>query len=304
LKVLIMADEFRSGFVAVVGRPNAGKSTLVNALVGEKVSIVTSKPQTTRHRILGIRNRPGSQIIFVDTPGLHAHARKLINRTMNRAAVTSVEGADLVLMVVEGEGWRGGDDHVLERLSGREIPIVLVVNKIDRVRPRTELIPFLEKCGHRGAFAAIIPVSALTGENLDQLLEIVQSHLPAGPMLFPADMTTDRSMAFRVAEVLREKLMESLQREVPYGLAVEIEALEETAGLLRVSAVIWVSKDSQRPIVVGRGGATLKKVGQAARIELDKLFDKRVYLQTHVRVRRNWADDARALRQFGHELDS
>lgn len=299
-----MADEFRSGFVAVVGRPNAGKSTLVNALVGEKVSIVTSKPQTTRHRILGIRNRPESQIIFVDTPGLHSEARKLINRTMNRAAITSLEGADLVLMVVEGQGWHRGDDHVLERLSGREIPIVLVVNKIDRVRSRIELLPLLEECGHRGSFAAIIPVSALTGENLDELIGIVQSHLPTGPMLFPGDMTTDRGVAFRVAEVLREKLMESLRREVPYGLAVEIEALEETRGLLRVSAVIWVSKDSQRPIVVGRGGATLKKVGQAARIELDKLFDKRVYLQTHVRVRRNWADDARSLRQFGHELDS
>ena len=291
------------GFVAVVGRPNAGKSTLVNALVGEKVSIVTSKPQTTRHRILGIRNRPEGQMILIDTPGLHAYARKLINRTMNRAAMTSVEGADLVLMIVEGSGWRQGDDHVLDRLSNRQIPMVLVINKIDLLRSRTQLIPMLEDCSGRAKFEAIVPVSALTGENLDELIAVVLRMLPRGPRLFPEDMTTDRGVAFRVAEVLREKLMESLQREVPYGLAVEINAIEDSKALLRVDAVIWVAKESQRPIVIGHGGATLKKVGQAARIELDRLFDKHVYLQTHVRVRRNWADDARALRQLGHELD-
>lgn len=292
---------FRSGYVAVIGRPNVGKSTLVNALVGEKISIVTAKPQTTRHRVIGIRNRTDSQVVFVDTPGLHANARKLINRTMNRAAAGSLVDADVVLFVIEGTGWRSGDELVLQRLSRVTAPVVLVVNKVDLFQQKAKLLPLLEECQAKREFAAIVPVSALSGDNLELLLDIILARLPAGQRYYPDDMTTDRGRDFRIGEILREKLMAALEREVPYGLAVEIGVVEESAGLVRIDALVWVAKDSQRPIVVGRGGATLKAVGGAARIDIEKLLGKKVFLQTHVKVRRNWADDARALRQLGYE---
>ncbi len=298
-----MPDAFRSGYVAVVGRPNVGKSTLVNALVGEKISIVTARPQTTRHRILGIRSTPDSQVVFIDTPGMHAHARKLINRTMNRAAAGSLSDADLILCVIEGSGWRPADDFVLSRLAKITTPVVLVVNKADLVRPKSRLLPLLEECRTKREFAGIVPVSALSGDNLERLLEIVLGHLEAGVAYFPAEMKTDRGRNFRIGEVLREKLMAALEREVPYGLAVEIGAVEESESLAKVDALIWVAKESQRPIVVGRGGDTLKTIGREARLDLERLLGKKVFLQTHVKVRRNWADDARALRQFGYEAE-
>jgi GTP-binding protein Era len=299
-----MSGEGHCGFVAVVGRPNCGKSTLVNALVGEKVSIVTDRPQTTRHRVLGILTRPPDQAIFVDTPGLHAEARKLINRTMNRAAASSVTDADLVLFVIEATGWRREDEHALGRIREAGRPTVLIVNKVDLARPRTRLIPVLEEAAARHEFAEIIPVSALTGENLPELLAQIWRFLPEGPMLFPPEAHTDRSQRFRVAEVIREKLMAALRREVPYGLEVEIETFDESGSQVQVLATIWVSKESQRPIVVGRGGEMLRRVGQEARLELVKLLGRRVHLATHVKVRRNWADDARALRQLGYDLDT
>jgi GTP-binding protein Era len=299
-----MGEAFRSGYVAVVGRPNVGKSTLVNALVGEKISIVTAKPQTTRHRIVGIRTRPDSQVVFLDTPGLHANARKLINRTMNRAAAGSMADADLVLFVIEATGWRPGDEHVLQRLGRVTAPVVLVVNKNDLVRPKSRLLPLIDASRRRHEFSDIIPVSASSGDNLERLTDIVLAHLPAGERYYPAGMSTDRGRDFWIGEVLREKLMMALDREVPYGLAVEIDAVEESASLARIAALIWVAKDSQRPIVVGRSGATLKAVGRAARLDLEKRLGKKVFLQTHVKVRRNWADDARALRQFGYETES
>ena len=299
-----MAEEFRSGFVAVVGRPNAGKSTLVNALVGEKISIVTAKPQTTRHRIVGIRSRPDSQVIFIDTPGLHANARKLINRTMNRAAAGSLADADVVLFVIEGTGWKAGDEHVLQRLEKVTAPVVLVVNKLDLVRPKSKLLPLLQECQAKREFAEIVPISALGQDNLDHLMQVIMAHLAAGERFYPEEMKTDRGRDFRIAEVLREKLMAALDREVPYGLAVEIGAVEESASLVKIDALIWVGKDSQRPIVVGRGGETLKTIGRAARLDLEDLLGRKVFLQTHVKVRKNWADDARALRQFGYEAES
>ena len=298
-----MNDGFRSGFVAIVGRPNAGKSTLVNALVGEKVSIVTSKPQTTRHRVVGIRSDASSQVIFVDTPGLHANARKLINRTMNRAAAGALADSDLVLFVIEAGGWRPGDEHVLQRLEKCASPVVLVVNKIDLVRPRSKMLPLLQHLQEKRQFAAVVPVSARNGENLDRLLEIILGHLGAGERFYPPDMKTDRGRDFRLAETLREKLMDGLESEVPYGLAVEIGAVEETETLIKVDALIWVAKDSQRPIVLGRGGQKLKDIGRAARLDMEAALGKKVYLQTHVKVRRNWADDARALQQLGYEGD-
>lgn len=294
----------RVGHVAVIGRPNVGKSTLVNALVGEKVSIVTARPQTTRHRILGIRSRPDSQVVFIDTPGLHAHAGKLINRTMNRAATGSLVDADLVLFVIEAGGWQRGDTHVLQRLEGLRAPVVLVVNKSDLMQPKTRLLPLLEQCQSRGRYADIVPVSARDGENLQRLMEIIVGHLPEGESLYPEDMRTDRGRDFRIGEVLREKLMATLDRELPYGIAVEIGAVEESPELISIDVQILVAKESQRPIVIGRGGETLKAVGREARLELERLLGCKVYLHTHVKVRRNWADDARALRQLGYDHGS
>jgi GTP-binding protein Era len=295
---------FRSGFVAVVGRPNAGKSTLVNALVGEKVSIVTAKPQTTRHRIIGIRSRADSQVVFVDTPGLHADARKLINRTMNRAAASSLVDADVVLFVIEAKGWSAADEHVLQRLGKTRAPVILVVNKADLQRPRAKMLPLLEAAQAREAFAEIVPVSALEAENLDRLMELILARLPEGEAFYPDDMKTDRGRDFRIGEILREKLMAALDREVPYGLAVEIGAVEDSERLAKIDALIWVAKDSQRPIILGRGGERIKAIGQAARLDLEAFLGKKVFLQTHIKVRRNWADDARALRQFGYEAES
>lgn len=305
-------EAYRTGFVAVVGRPNAGKSTLVNALVGRKISIVTHRPQTTRHAIVGVLNRPAAQILFVDTPGLHSRQRNLLNRAMNRSVQGALAGADLAMMLVEATGWKAGDDRVLEQVRGAGLPCILVVSKIDLVKPRAALLPFLQECSTRGEFAAIVPVSAHLsdhisargGDNLDRLLEVIEQHLPEGQALYPADTVTDRGLEFRIAEMIREKLLIALREEVPYGLAVEIVQLEQRPGVVLADAVIWAERDSHRGIVVGRGGETLKAVGTAARLELEALFGSRFHLETHVKVKRDWADSARALQQFGFDASS
>jgi len=295
-------ESYRAGFVAIIGRPNAGKSTLVNALVDDKISIVTSKPQTTRHSILGILSRTDMQVVLVDTPGLHPDARKLINRTMNRAAVASLTGADLVLFLVEATGWAKGDNHVLQRLSDSNVPTLLVVNKTDLVQPKTALLPVIEDCMERGAFKEIIPVSARSGDNLDRLLQVIRGYLPESEPLFPTDATTDRSMKFRIGEIFREKLLEVLRDEVPYGLAVEINALEERPDLILVDAIIWVEKESHKGIVVGQQGERLKYMSTSARHEMESVFEKRFFLQSYVKVKENWSDNATALAQLGYEV--
>jgi GTP-binding protein Era len=295
------AVPFRSGFAALVGRPNVGKSTLLNALVGEKLSIVTPRPQTTRHRILGIANLPTAQIAFVDTPGLHREGRRALNKAMNRTAAAALDDADLVVLVVEAPKWEEGDDLALTRIARAQRPAVLAVNKIDRVRPRERLLPYLAALAARYAFLAIVPVSALKSDNVADLRDTIAAHLPASPALFPAGEVTDRGSSFRIAELIREKLTLELNQELPYGIAVEVEQMQEEDGQLMVDASIWVDREGQKPIVIGARGQRLKRVGRAARLAVNELLGRRTHLNLWVKVRENWADNARALKQLGVE---
>ncbi len=296
------AAPFHSGFAALVGRPNVGKSTLLNALVGEKLSIVTPRPQTTRHRILGIANLPGAQIAFLDTPGLHREGRRALNKAMNRTAAAALDEADLVVLVVEAPKWEAGDELALTRIARAGRPAIAAVNKIDRVRPRERLLPYLARLAGRHQFLAIVPVSALKQDNVADLRATIAAHLPVSPALFPAGEVTDRGSSFRIAELIREQLTLELNQEVPYGIAVEVERLgDEPDGQLAVDAAIWVDREGQKPIVIGARGARLKRVGRAARLAVNELLGRRVHLNLWVKVRENWADNARALRQLGVE---
>ena len=301
---MIEPAEFRSGFVAVIGRPNAGKSTLVNRLVGEKVSIVSPRPSTTRHAVAGIVRREHAQIVLVDTPGLDLRSRRLLNKVMNRTITGALAGADLGLLLVPASGWTPADQAVLEQVKAAGRPVILAVTKIDLVRPRERLLPLLADFAARAPFEAVVPISALQQDNLEQLLDVLAARLPPGPPLYPEGMLTDREPGFRVAEVIREKLMLAMREELPYGVAVEVTRFEDKPGVGLVEALIWVERESQKGIVVGRGGEMIKAVGTAARHELEQAFDKKFHLELHVRLKRNWADNARALQQFGYESQS
>jgi GTP-binding protein Era len=292
----------RSGFAAIVGRPNVGKSTLVNAVLGRKISIVTPKPQTTRHRILGILTRPDAQIVLVDTPGIHGDQRRVINRYMNRAALGSIADADVFVFVIEALRFTAADQRVLDELKKHDRPVLLVVNKVDRARPKDRLLPFIQSMQRLADFAEIVPVSALKHDNLNRLPDLIARHLPESPQLFPPEQVTDRSPQFQAAEIVREKLMWRLRQEVPYGLAVEIERFaRDEDGRLLINAVIWVERAGQKAIVIGHGGEGLQKVGRAARLELARLFDAPVHLELWVKVKENWSDSESAMRQFGYE---
>ena len=291
----------RAGFAALVGRPNVGKSTLLNALVGEKLSIVTPRPQTTRHRILGVCHLPDAQIAFVDTPGLHRGEKRALNRAMNRTASAALTEADLVVLVIEALHWVAEDEHVLKRIEQSARPAIVAVNKVDRVRPRERLLPWIAELARRFEFKEIVPVSALKGANLDALRKAIVGHLPESPALFTEGERTDRGLEFRIAETIREKLTLELNQEVPYGVAVEVETLAEEEGRLEVRAVIWVDREGQKPIVIGPKGERLKRVGRAARIELNGALNRRFHLILFVKVRENWADNARSLQQLGLE---
>jgi GTP-binding protein Era len=292
---------FRAGFAALVGRPNVGKSTLLNALVGEKLSIVTSRPQTTRHRVLGVLNRPGMQIAFVDTPGLHLGERRALNRAMNRTAAAALADADLVVFVVEALRFGEEDAAVLKRIEDSGRGCVAVVNKVDKVNPKDKLLPFVAELAARHAFLDVVPVSAEKAVNLDRLIDVIASRLPESPELFPPEQRTDRGIDFQISETIREKLTMELVEEVPYGVAVEIEQKSEEGEQLVIDAVIWVDRAGQKPIVIGAKGERLKRVGQKARQELNKRLGRRLHLNLWVKVREDWADDARALAQLGME---
>ncbi len=291
----------RCGYVAVVGRPNVGKSTLVNALVGTKVSIVTRRAQTTRHRITGVAGSPRAQLLFLDTPGLHSGRGRALNRAMNRAAVSALADADVVAVVVEAGRWAEGDDRVLEAVRGAGRPAILVVNKVDRVRPRERLLPYIQSVAGKADFSEIVPVSARTGSNLDRLREVLEASMPEGPPLFPAGQVSDRDEAFHVAETIREKLMRRLHEELPYGLTVEVNRLERDAeGRITVDAVVWVERERHKAIVIGARGEMLKNVGRSARLELKERFGAPVHLTLWVKVREGWADSEADLKRFGY----
>ena len=291
----------RCGFVAVVGRPNVGKSTLINSIMGSKISIVTAKPQTTRHRILAVLTGEDTQVIFVDTPGLHRKAGKAMNRLMNRTAASALQDADLVLFVIEAGRWTQEDEDVLKRLRSCRAPVMALLNKVDLVQPKETLLEALDSMSARHDFVEILPISARKRDNLDKLLELIPGFLPESPFLFPDDVQTDRGIEFRVAEIIREKLTISLQQEIPYGLTVQVEHFEAGEERTTIHAVIWVERESQKGIVVGKGGRVLKHVGKTARIELRRMLGRSVHLELWVKVKDNWADNEKDSLRLGFE---
>lgn len=287
--------------VAIVGRPNVGKSSLLNALVGSKVSIVAPKPQTTRHRIQGVLHRPEGQIVFIDTPGLHRRAARALNRYMNEAAAGALQDVDLAVFVVEAGRWTDEDEAVLARLQAQAAPVGLVVNKIDRLEDKAALLPEIERLSRLHAFAFVVPLSALKRDNLEPLVRELYARVAEGPPLYPEGQIAGHDLAFTVAETVREKLMRALAQELPYALTVEIESLEREGTLLRASAIIWVEREGQKKIVIGEDGTMLKRIGSAARRELEYLAGGKVFLKLWVRVKENWTDDPAALKRFGYE---
>lgn len=291
----------RCGIVAIVGRPNVGKSTLMNHLLGVKISITSRKPQTTRDKILGIHTVGDSQIIFVDTPGIHKADDKAINRHMNKAAITALNDVDAVLMIIDRAKWLPEDELVLRQLRHVAVPVVLLINKVDQLEDKSSLLPFIASEATQALnFAHILPVSALSGHNLAALEQELAELMPAGPAMFDADQITDRSMRFLAAELVREKLMRQLGDEVPYGIAVQIEAYEQSASIVHIDALILVESDGQKAIVIGKAGQRLKQVGQAARLDIERLAGQKVMLNLWVKVRKGWSDDIRALQSLGY----
>lgn len=296
-------SEFRSGFAAVAGKPNVGKSTLVNRLVGQKVSITSRKPQTTRHRILGISNSVNTQLILVDTPGLHQAQGKMMNRMINRTARNSFEGVDVVLVVITYKGWDSADETLLELVEGISSRLILVINKIDRLKKKSELLPLIKESQNKGDFLEVVPVSALTGENMETLHSVIRNYLPVAEAPYPTDQVTDKSIRFLSAELLREQLFRRLGDELPYVTAVNIESFKESSGRIDIDAEVWVEKDSHKGIIIGKGGEKLKQMGTNARIEIEKYVDTKVNLHIWVKVRKGWSDDQNALSHLGYIQD-
>ncbi|TFH47767.1 MAG: GTPase Era [Lysobacterales bacterium] len=294
------ATAYRCGQVAIIGRPNVGKSTLVNHLVGHKFSITSRKAQTTRHRLLGIKSVAGAQIIYVDTPGLHAGAGRALNRYMNRAASGALLGVDVIVFVVEAGRWTDGDNHVLDRLAGAEAPVVAALNKVDRISDKQELLPFIHELAKRAEFLDVVPISALQGTNTEVLEQVLIDALPARAAVYDEEQFTDRSQRFLAAEIVREKLTDRLDQELPYRLSVEIEAFQLEDRLLKIGAVIWVERSSQKGIVIGKQGSVLKAVGSDARKDMEALFERKVFLELWVKVKEGWSSDEQALQRLGY----
>jgi len=298
---MIIPEDYRCGLVAVIGRPNVGKSTFINAVMGRKVSIVTAKPQTTRHRILAVLTAAAQQIIFVDTPGLHRKSVKAMNRLMNKTAANALADADLILFVSDATRWTEEDDDVLLRLKSCDAPVIALLNKIDKVHPREKLLESIAELSARFEFTEIVPVSAMKNDNLDHLVKMIPPFLPLSPPLFPEDMHTDRSEEFHITETIREKLTLMLHQEMPYGLTVQVERMVRDDKGVVINAIIWVERDSQKGIAVGKNGSVLKKVGRESRLEIAEQLGERVHLELWVKVKSNWADNVQDLMNLGYE---
>lgn len=291
----------RCGYVAIVGRPNVGKSTLLNYILGQKISITSRKPQTTRHRVLGIKTDGDCQVIFVDTPGLHQGADKAINRYMNRAASSAIADVDVVIMVVDRTRWTEEDEWVLEQAQSGAAPVILAVNKVDLLENKAELLPHLQFLSEQAEFKAIVPISALNRHNVEELEQAIREELPESVHLFPEDQVTDRSQRFMAAELVREKIMRQLGEELPYAITVEIEEFKQSKNVLHISALIFVEREGQKRILIGKGGSRLRSIGADARRDMEDMFDSQVMLKLWVKVKSGWSDDERALRSLGYD---
>jgi len=289
------------GVVSIAGRPNVGKSTLLNHLVGQKLSITAHKPQTTRHSILGIQTVDDCQVIYVDTPGIHVTGTQKLNQVLNRTASSSLHDVDIIVFIVQAMVWNDDDQRAYDLVSNSGVPFFIAVNKIDTIKHKKDMLPYLTRIPSHERLKEVFLISARKGKGVDALTKSVSAMIPEAPWQFAEDELTDRSSRFLAAEAVREQLTRMLSAELPYALSVEVETFEETPGLLRIGAVIWVAKNSQKRIVIGKGGAQLKEVGTRARVSLETLFDNKVYLQLWVRVKEGWADDERALRSLGFE---
>ena len=303
--------DFRAGFVAIVGRPNVGKSTLMNHLLGQKLSITSRKPQTTRHKIVGIDTRDNVQAVYVDTPGMHKKEVRAINRMMNKAATSALSDVNLVLFVVDALKWVPDDELVLDKLVHAEMPVVLVINKSDTLDNKNTLLPHIERLSTRMKFSEIVPVSALRGSNLDRLHEVIAQHLPFSPPLYGLDQLTDRSSRFLVSEIIREKIMRQLGEEIPYDLTVQIESFKQEPEAVKangqvkaactfIDATILVERQGQKAIVIGDKGSRLKQIGVEARQDMEKLLEQKIMLTLWVKVKGGWSDDERALKSLGY----
>jgi GTP-binding protein Era len=295
-----MTDPLHSGYAALLGRPNVGKSTLLNRLLGQKMAITSHKPQTTRHRILGVRTEERGQIVYIDTPGIHQRGDKAMNRYLNRTAHTTLLDVDLAIFVCQAMAWHAEDEQVLEAIKRAGTPVIAVVNKIDSVQPREKLLPFLAELGRRHEFLEIIPVSAKDGTQVDTLNELVLRHLPQGDPIFPADQITDRPERFFAAEILREQIIRRYHKELPYAVTVEIERFEEEPDRYIIGAVIWVERDNQRAILLGRQGLAMKEAASVARRNMAEFFDTRVHLDVWIKVKKSWSSDEASLAQLGY----
>lgn len=294
----------RCGLVAIVGRPNVGKSTLMNHLLGEKISITSRKPQTTRHRIHGILSREDYQIVFADTPGIHRGHDRALNRFMNDSAESALSGVDVVCFMVDGLKWTDGDEHVLRKLPRDGTPVLLLVNKVDQVDDKETLLPHLAALSEKFEFAEVIPLSALREKNLDALEKAIADRLPEGAFWFDPDQLTDRSLRFMVAEIIREKVVRQLGQEVPHQITVQIEVFNEGERLVEIAAALLVERQGQKKILIGTGGDRIKQIGIQARRDIERLLDQKVMLDLWVKVKSGWSDDKRALRSLGYgDLD-
>lgn len=294
---------YRCGYVAIIGRPNVGKSTLLNHILGMKLSITSRKPQTTRHQILGVKTTDDVQTIYVDTPGMHQRRGTAINKYMNRAATSVLNDVDVILFVIQALAWTDEDDAVLQRLESISVPVILVVNKIDQLDDKQELLPFMNEVSAKYEFQEMIPVAAVKGDNISQVETVVAGLLPEGPAFYPDDQVTDRSVRFLAAEIIREKLVRELGQELPYTSTVTIDKYDEDDKLVRIHATIFVESAGQKAIIIGSKGSRLKSIGSKARKDIESLLENKVYLNLWVKVREGWSNDERALRGLGYGED-